>query len=148
MNLDKPVNTLKADHPYYGPEQSYYANGYQARDDNPVFETWEDFVTDYGADDLDLDYNLVYRWDWKWAQLSDYYFSDDEDAAEDNAEEQERWDEESRKDTLHLYIMQQRRGKMVHISIRVTDADEPVVREWLRIRAEHMVRLWKPLLDK
>lgn len=128
MSADKHL--WEFDHPYYGPESCYYATGIQSREANSEFESWQAFVDDGGYFDADLDMNFLYRWDW----------------LRDTGEFSEP-DDDPEPDRLLLFYMGQRKGFMSHHSIVVTEADEPAVREWLTVRAEHMRKVWEPLLD-
>jgi hypothetical protein len=108
------------DHPYYCNDGNYYAN-------DTVFyhDSWALYMKEFA--DADKDYNLVFRWDWKRPV-------DDE------------FGEFAPDDALHLYHMAQRKGAFwVHI-VRVEEADEDSVREYLTEYAEHMKKIWEPLL--
>ena len=115
------------DHPYYATEGNYFSNGCHA-----VFESWADFLEAEG--DADLDMNLVYRWDWKIADPSDYVDEDPGDIPPP---------------ALFIYYVGQR--KALHRSVEIapmSEDDEPSVREWLTVRAQHMRLVWEPLLDE
>ena len=140
------------DHPYYGPDHCWYATGQQARDDSMSFESWEMFATpssqtpleDIGnlLYDFDDDLNFLYRWDWKRADPDDYWLSP---GAHDD--ETEALAEALKTDTLQLFFMLQRKGRMVYAEVKVTEADEPAVFAWLRTKAAYMQQMWAPLLE-
>lgn len=103
------------DHPYYCNEGNYFS-----RDCHSFYKSWEDYIESEG--DLDMDYNLLFRWDWKPA------------------------DTEKPGDELHLYYMTQRKGYNRSVYVQVKKSDEPEIREWLLVRAARMRVLWEPLI--
>lgn len=115
-----PRHLWQIDHPYYCNDTNYfgkYENGFECTD----WASWNDFYAEFDLEDTDMDYNLVFRWDWK--------FDPDDDEHK-----------------LHLYFMAQRKGYFFVNIIDVTPADEPAVREYLTAYAEHMRKIWEPLL--
>ena len=114
---------FESDHPYYCSEGNYFA-----RDCHSHHETWESFIEEEG--ESDMDYNLVYRWDWNRAQ------DDDEKPRETPAD--------AREDRLVLFYMGQRKAAARSVSVSVCRNDEPAVRAWLAVRWEHLRRLWTP----
>lgn len=123
------------DHPYYCSEGCYYVPGTQWGDVHAEWLSWAAFLEEWG--DVDPDYNLLFRWDWKRANPADYEW------------ERERDPEFTMPaDTLSLFFYLQRKAKPFSHEIQVTEADEAAVREWLGVKAEHMRRLWAPLLDE
>ena len=114
------------DHPYYATQGNYFKNGYHVE-----YPSWADFVEDAGDDDLDM--NLVYRWDWTVPDPRDYSI---------NGELVEPLPAE----TLDLFYVGQRKALHRSVSVIVQREDEPAIRQWLTIRAEHMRRVWEPLL--
>lgn len=111
------------DHPYYAAHGNYFSIECHER-----YPSWAQFFEWEG--DLDLDMNLVYRWDWTVPDPSDY----DED-------------EEMPAETLDLFYVGQRKAKLRSVSVVVQREDEPAIRKWLTIRAEHIRKVWEPLLD-
>lgn len=79
----------------------------------------------YTADD---DYNLLYRWDWKIPDPSDY----------------EGEGEEMPPEQLKLFYMLQRKARPHSVTVNVDRADEPEIREWLKKKWYHLQRLWVP----
>jgi len=122
------------DHPYYCTEGCYYTSGRDWADVHANWETWADFAEAWGASDND--YNLLFRWDWKRADPTDY-------AVEKEAGE----NFEMPGDHLDLFYMLQRKAKPFSHVVKVTEADEPAVRAWLTAKAEHMRMLWEPLFE-
>lgn len=112
----------EVDHPYYATEGNYFSNGYHAE-----YASWAEFIEEQG--DLDLDMNLVYRWDWQVPDPDDY-----------------EPDEKMPPETLDLFYVGQRKALHRSVSVEIRREDEPAVREWLTVRAEHMRRVWEPLL--
>lgn len=111
------------DHPYYATQGNYFSNDYHAE-----YDSWTEFLAEQG--DMDLDLNLLYRWDWQVPD-PDYYEAGEELPAE----------------TLDLFYVGQRKAIHRSVSVEVKREDEPAIREWLLIRAEHMRKVWEPLLD-
>ena len=122
-------------HPYYCTEGSYWIPGNRWHEVHQEHGSWEDFLSDWG--DSDLDMNLLFRWDWDRSDPDDYTYE-----LEENPEF------EVPADTLKLFYFMQRKARNMSIEVAVTEADEPAVREWLTIRAEHMRTLWEPLLGE
>lgn len=107
------------EHSYYCNESNWFQNGC-----NHKFDSFADFFEDCG--NIDLDYNLLFRWDWLKA--------DEED------------EESERGDILNLFLMQQRKGVYFSYTIKVTEADEPAVRAFLQRAFNHLASLWLPIL--
>lgn len=61
--------------------------------------------------------NLVFRWDWCYGTK------------------------------LRIFMVQQRKGKVLCAQIAVSEADEPAVRKWLSERLAHLVSGWHPVTD-
>ena len=104
-------------HPYYANMGNYYLNSALSE-----FGSWANFVEDCG--DLDMDYNLLVRFDWK--------------LPEEEGDTPER---------LELAFLQQRKGRYWPVVITLTDDPEGLeqqIRYWLQIRWNHMKRLWEP----
>ncbi|TKJ24348.1 hypothetical protein [Blastococcus sp. CCUG 61487] len=112
----------EVDHPYYSTHGNYFSRDYHA-----AYGSWVEFVEDAGDDDLDM--NLVYRWDWQVPDPDDY-----------------EPDEEMPPETLDLFYVGQRKAIHRSVSVTVQREDEPAIRDWLIVRAEHMRRVWEPLL--
>jgi hypothetical protein len=103
----------EAEHPYYGPEGSQIYG----------FESWAEFLEEF--DELDLDLNLVVRWDWTDRD----YWSDDESGG----------------DLLLVYFLLPRKSQLFSCEVAVSSDDEPAIREWLAVRWRYLVELWEPL---
>lgn len=116
----------EVNHAYYCNEGNYYSN-------ECVFEfkSWQDYLDEMG--DTDMDYNLVFRWDWKEPKEDDegnpIVFNGDVNY---------------RNAILQFSIMHQRKGRYVVNLIEVCRADEPAVLEYLKPRWEYMKALWLP----
>lgn len=110
------------DHPYYG------AEGEATR-----FDSVNDLIEH--ANSYDEDLNFVYRWDWEVP---------DEDMIE--AYKEDGLEEPS--ETLTLFVVLQRKARIINWVATVTAADEPKVREFLagdRVLGA-LGRTWEPLL--
>lgn len=111
----------ESEHRYYCNEGNYHTS----EDVEVFFETWSDFLSEFG--DSDMDYNLVFRWDWKRADPVEYRKTDE----------------------LLIFFMGQRKGSYYYARIDgIREEDEPSVREWLQPRFEHLLSLWSPLSDE
>lgn len=110
-------------HPYYATEGSFFARGWHSD-----FESWADFIAEQGDNDLDL--NLLYRWDWETPDPSDYEPG-----------------EEVPGETVALFFIHQRKACTRSARVAVSRGDEPAVRQYLTVRADHLRRVWEPLLD-
>jgi hypothetical protein len=108
---------LDVEHSYYCSESNYHSN-----DMNGDFESWEEFLQEYG--DADEDFNLLFRWD----VLPRY--------EDDELEDGQR--------ILMLFFMQQRRGAFAPVTVKVNESDEPGIIEYLKPKWEHMKQLWMP----
>lgn len=117
------MNALaRADHPYYCNESNYYSN-----EPGQEYDSWDEYISAWGGNDMDL--NLLFRWDWRDNDPADY---DPEDDVPESA-------------VLYLFFVLQRKGIFLCNQVKVTDADEPAVREYLEGYWEHMKLLWEPL---
>ena len=115
----------EVDHAYYCNEGNYYNN-----DCGAEYKSFADFLEEEG--DSDMDYNLLFRWDWV-----------ERDAETD--EPSFNGDVYYRSGRLKLFWMGQRKGLYRYSIIEVCRADEPAVIEFLKPRMEHLFKLWAPL---
>lgn len=116
----------EAKHDYYCNEGNYFSN-----DCGLKFKSFAEFMGEFG--DSDMDYNLVFRWDWNEG--------DDYGASEYNG------DDYYRNGKLLIFIMGQRKGLFNWCEIEVCRADEAAVIDFLRPRLAKLMSLWSPLLD-
>ena len=120
-------------HPYYCNEGNYFASGEDRKDCHAHYNRWQDFISQQGDNDLDM--NLVFRFDW--------------DAPRENEDPEKpiTWqgDEYYRDSTLKIFFMGQRKGYYRWVTVDVCRADESNVRNWLLVRWDHMKKLWEPL---
>lgn len=123
------------DHPYYCSEGSYWVPGTRWHEVHAEYDSWADFIDEWGSNDPDL--NLLFRWDWQRSDPDDYKY-----------EREENPDFEMPGDTVDLFYMMQRKARNMSIQVKVTESDEPAVREFLTGRAEHMRKIWEPLLGE
>lgn len=131
VSTESTPHLWEVDHPYYCNESNYYSNECHAK-----YLRWQDFFAAQG--DMDLDMNLLFRWDWK-APRKDGEF-----------EQPIEWvgDENYRDCNLQLFFVGQRKGLFRCVGIDVCRADEPAVRAWLLVRFEHLQKLWTPFQAK
>jgi len=120
----------EVNHAYYCNEGNYYASGC-----GEEYSTWDDFHSAEAA--AELDYNLVFRWDWQ-----------EPDAETDPAAHgRNTADPHYRGGRLLVFFMGQRKGMYRWAEVRVCRADEPAVIAYLRPRWEHMRSLWAPFQE-
>lgn len=116
----------EVDHASYCNDGDYYSNGC-------IFESksWADFHDAMSA--TDLDYTLLFRFDWRdtesWG-ATDY-----------------TGDDYYRNGKLHLYFVHQHKGRFIARIVDVCRADEPAVIEFLKPRMEYLFALWEPLKE-
>lgn len=123
-------------HPYYCSEGCFFHSPAQHGDKWQVHTTvnsWAEFMADWGLSDPDL--NLVFRWDWQRSDPDDYAYETEHDP-----------EFELPGDELQVFFYLQRKAYGHSVFVRVTEDDEPAVRKWLTSRAEHMQKVWFPLL--
>lgn len=115
-------------HPYYCNEGNFFkpAGG---EEPSPRYKSFADFLEEEG--DADLDYNLLFRWDWV--------------EGEDHELPSFNGDTYYRNGLLKLFFMGQRKGLYRWATVEVCRADEPAVIEYLRPRWEHLRSLWEPI---
>lgn len=114
----------EADHAYYCSESNYFATY-----DKTVteYKSWAEFAAVEG--DADMDYNLIFRWDWS--------------LIDSEAEPPE--DDHYRGYNLTVFWMGQRKGLFRCTIVQVCRADEKAVVDFLRPRWEYMRKLWEPV---
>lgn len=141
--MSQTAHLWEIDHPYYCTEGNYYKNGLHEK-----FGSWDQFAQPFTFSndgtatgnmlyDFDDDWNFLYRWDWRRPDPDDYKY-----------EREENPEFEMPGDTLQLYFMAQRKARCFSAEVSVTEADEPAVRAWLTKKAEHMRKVWEPLLGQ
>lgn len=123
------------DHSYYCQEGNYYIRGNQFHEVHSNYESWDDFLAEWPDESTDLDLNLVFRWDWHKNNAEDYEWEIEQDP-----------EFKFPTDIVKIFIFHQRKARNSSIFIKVKPEDEDRVRAWLTPRAEHMRKLWEPLL--
>ncbi|MED1125172.1 hypothetical protein [Bacillus atrophaeus] len=116
-------------------EHSYYCNdgNYYSSNSLSVYETWDDFKSSWLNANLkiDHDYNHCFRYDIK--PLFDYELDKDHD---------DRF-------SLHLYMMLQRKGNFVPVTVKeITEDDMPEIEKYLSDCWEYMKGQWKEFSDE
>lgn len=111
------MHLWEVEHAYYCNLGNYYNNGCGS-----YYESFEEFLEEWG--NSDLDYNLLFRWDWK---------------------DSNNKDNEIEQDELQIFWMLQRKGNYLFSVIKVNKEDEKKVIEFLKPRWEYMKALWNPL---
>lgn len=120
----------EVEHPYYCNEDHHFGTGSASYADmHPKHRSWDEFMSNMG--DADMDYNLLFRWDW-----------------EEPEERPEERDDNYRDGTLKLTYFAQRKGFHIQHEIEVCRADEPLVVAFLQEHLQHMMKLWAPLFPE
>lgn len=117
----------EVDHPYYCAEGNYYAPGNEQP--GKRYKSWAEFMAAMG--DADMDYNMLFRWDWREG--------DGYDLADYNGDDNYRHAE------LAIYWMGQRKGLYYWSVVEVCRNDEPAIIDFLRPRWEYLKSLWEPI---
>lgn len=94
-----------------------------------IFESWAEFLAEFG--ESDMDYNLVFRWDWREGELYEL--------GEYNG------DDNYRHARLYIFFMGQRKGLFWSRQVKVCRADEPAIIAFLKPRLRHLLALWTPI---
>jgi len=116
----------EAEHPYYCASSNYYSNEQNYMESN----SFADFLAEMGGADLDM--NLVFRWDWfEGGECEGSAFNGDVNY---------------RNGKLYIFYMGQRKGIYFYHIVDVCRADEPAVIAYLQPRADHLRKLWEPIL--
>ena len=115
------MHLWEIDHPYYCNEGNYYARESVGSE----YKRWQDFLEE--NKDVDLDLNLIFRFD--WVEEEDSYTGDDN----------------YRNGILKIFWMGQRKGLYRYSLVEVCRADESAIIEFLKIRWERLRLLWEPI---
>ena len=124
---DNVVSTQRLDHTP-GPSLSeadhpYYWNSgcFFSNECHRNHESWQAYMKGWGAADRDM--NCVYRWDWRlpWPGVDP--------------------------PVLMIYMVMQRKAYPMSHAITITPEDEKEVRAYLRVRWQHVRRIWAPFSD-
>jgi hypothetical protein len=126
MEMAETKHLWEVEHAYYCNEGNYYAR----ESVESSYRSWADFLAENG--DADMDYNLLFRWDWQ---------ERDDETGEPNF----NGDVNYRNGTLLLFWLGQRKGLYRYSTVSVCRADEPAVLDYLRPRWEHLRSLWEPV---
>lgn len=118
-------------HAYYCNADNYYSN-----DCSQTFSSIDSFLEE--EIDADIDYNLVFRWDWE-----EKVEEESTDACVQSKRQKILEDDIPGK--LSIFFMGQRKGQFRSVSVSVTRKDEAKVIQYLKPRWEYLQALWKPL---
>ncbi len=124
----------EVEHAYYCNEGGYFHTQASHKTVHE-FKSWADFLEEMS--DADMDYNLLFRWDWSETN----YDEDGEELPAFNG------DVNYRNGKLSLFFMHQRKGFHSTGIVEVCRADEPAVIEFLKPRLAHLMGLWAPLAE-
>ena len=108
------------EHPYYCAEAGFYGGG---KETNNEYDSLDDFIDDWKG--LDVDLNLVFRWDW---------------VPEEGYEDEGDW--------ISIHFMLQRKG--FHVcntikSIKRTEENERKLIEFLQPHWRRLKEMWEPI---
>lgn len=116
-NLDLKKLTLEdlsVKHDYYANGNNYYDNTITGK-----YDTWADFYEEFA--DVDVDMNLVYRWDIYQREVSGRYY-------------------------MQIIIIAQRKGIYLPIEIKyLDDKDVPQIIEFMKPHFDKLLNIWQPL---
>lgn len=121
----------EADHAYYCNEGNYFASDTEC---SARYRTWAEFFESEG--NSDMDYNLLFRWDWK------------EGPEGEDSGSAFNGDVNYRNGILLLFWMGQRKGLYRWTEVEVCRADEAAVIAFLQPRLDYLADLWAPLLPR
>lgn len=113
-----PIHLWEVNHEYYG------ADGREVEE----FETWADFLDEWG--DMDEDLNFLYRWDWTFTAPEDMKYLEEGEYSGD---------------LMKLFYVLPCKDRLMSAYVKVDRSDEGVIREWLKPKAEYMTKMWAPL---
>ena len=113
-------------HAYYCNEGNYYAPGREQPFTD--YKRFSDFLE--AEAESDMDYNLVFRWDWV--------------EGEDEGAEAFDGDVNYRNGILKVFYMGQRKGLYRWATVQVGRAAEDAVRAFLEPRYRYLMDLWSP----
>jgi hypothetical protein len=125
-------------HSYYCNEEQYTSSQHNFKTVFD-FESFAEFLAEWG--DADLDWNMVFRWDWEEGEAPE----EGEEEDTDSVLKPFSGDIHERNGQLKVFFMMQRKGYHSCCIIRVCRADEPAVLEFLKPRMEYMLSMWAPL---
>lgn len=110
----KTLKDLTVPHPYYMSPKNYYSN-----EASESFDTWPMFYKEYC--DLDIDLNLVIRWDITKSEGSENY-------------------------SMQIVIVAQRKGIYIPIQIaRIFEDDVPSIVAYLKPHFSYIKKMWEPI---
>ena len=121
MSVETGKHLWEVEHRYYCNLGNYYSN-----DCGHEYKSWAEFMADEG--DSDMDYNLLFRWDWQEREDAPY-----------------NGDPNYRNGSLELFWIGQRKGVYRFTTVEVCRNDEPAVIAYLEPRMRHLLSLWEPL---
>lgn len=119
----------EVDHSYYCTDGQYFSSQDKCQT-VWEFKSWADFLSEMG--DADMDYNLLFRWDWK-------------EVDPETGKPSFSGDVNYRNGVLKMYFMAQRKGFHSCSIVQVCRADEAAVIEYLRPRLAHLLEMWEPV---
>ena len=112
-------------------EHSYYCSGanYYSNDASHEYDSWKEFDEEWGIEDLDLDYNHVFRFDLK-------------------ENEEPEVDDTLGKYYLEIFFMLQRKGIFKPVLIKnITEGDFENIVKFLKPHWDYTKNMWEPLTD-
>lgn len=115
-------------HSYYCEMSNYYST-----DEPESYATWDEFLQEYRH--ADKDYNFIFRFD---IEETVQFLHKYPDGYVEGSTRLEDGDLE-----LHLYMMQQRRGKYCPILVeRITNKDMQSIHDFLKGCYDYILKLW------
>lgn len=127
--MNSPTKHLwECSHNYYCNESNFFAPG--NRQPFTSHKSLAEFLAEEA--DADMDWNLLFRWDWR---------EEDPETSKCNYS----GDDYYRNGRLLLFFMGQRKGLYRWVEVQVCRADEAEVIKYLMPRWAHLQKLWAPL---
>jgi len=128
--MNSPTKHLwECNHDYYCSQSNFFAPGNQQPFTS--YRSLAEFLDEEA--DADMDWNLLFRWDWR---------EEDPETSKCNYS----GDDYYRNGRLLLFFMGQRKGLYRWVEVQVCRADEAEVIKYLMPRWAHLQKLWAPLL--
>lgn len=107
------MKLYEIEQPYHCTESNYFATPSENEDCYFKFNSFDEYLVDYSADELCGQMNLLFRWDW----------------TED--------------DHLILHVFLQRKGFKITHDVKVKKSEEPRIREFLKQRSVDVLKFWE-----
>lgn len=158
----KKLRELSSKHSYYVP----YCLGRRGWDETLEFDSWESFLGEFRIEDLDIDLNMIYRWDIETIDVNRIY-SDFEKDCSDPPEPNEFYEEDlldflqsekidksiseiktmNKEDIIQekiiFYYIHQRKAVLRPVIVyNLKENDETEILSFLKEHKKHLLHYW------